>query len=71
VSASAQDSFAPTRPGRGGSKAGVRKQVSEEQVRAVLRGIGAKESIAAIARAVGLSRPTIYAILRAESQPVR
>ncbi len=49
----------------GGSQAGVRKQVSETQVRAVRRMKSDGEKIAEIARAVRLSRPTIYAILKA------
>jgi DNA invertase Pin-like site-specific DNA recombinase len=47
----------------GGSKPGVRKQVSETQVRAVRRMKADGETVTNIARAVGISRPTIYAIL--------
>lgn len=47
----------------GGSKPGVRKQVSETQVRAIRRMKADGESITAIADAVKLSRPTIYAVL--------
>ncbi len=53
----------------GGSKKGWRWRVSDEQVNAIhdMRGHGKK--IAAIARVTGLSRPTIYRVLR-ELQPV-
>ena len=54
----------------GGSKAGVRKQVSEIQERAVRRMKAEGETITDIARAVGLSRPTIYAVLAGGSQHV-
>jgi len=47
----------------GGSKPGVRKQVSDVQVRTIHRMKANQEKITDIARAVGLSRPTIYAIL--------
>lgn len=47
----------------GGSKPGLRKQVSDVQVRTIHRMKGDGERIADIARAVGLSRPTIYAHL--------
>ena len=54
----------------GGSKPGVRKQVTETQVRAV-RDMKAKgERIADIAKAVGLSRPTIYAVLSQSPGPI-
>ena len=49
----------------GGSMAGVRKQVTEVQVRTVRRMQAAGERVADISRAVGLSRPTIYSILAA------
>ena len=49
----------------GGSKAGVRKQVSDAQVRAIRAMKVAGEKIADIAHAVGVSRPTIYALLKA------
>lgn len=52
----------------GGSKAGVRKQVSDAQVRAIRRMKADGERITDIARTVGVSRPTIYAILAAASQ---
>jgi len=48
----------------GGSKPGVRKQVSDPQARAIQRMRADGECIADIARAVGVSRPTVYAILR-------
>lgn len=47
----------------GGSKPGVRKQVSDVQVRTILRMKANDEKIADIARGVGLSRPTIYSVL--------
>jgi DNA invertase Pin-like site-specific DNA recombinase len=47
----------------GGSKPGVRKQVSDVQVRTIQRMKSNNERITDIAHAVGLSRPTIYAIL--------
>ena len=49
----------------GGSKPGVRKQVSEVQVRTIRRMKADGETITDIARAVRLSRPTIYAVLGA------
>lgn len=53
----------------GGSKKGWRWRVTDEQVNAIhdMRGRGKK--IAAIARVTGLSRPTIYRVLR-EVQPL-
>jgi len=53
----------------GGSKKGWRWRVTDEQVTAIhdMRGRGKK--IAAIARVTGLSRPTIYRVLR-EVKPV-
>jgi len=48
----------------GGSKPGRRHKVSEVQVRAIHRMKEEGETIAAIARAVGLSRPTIYTALK-------
>lgn len=48
----------------GGSKSGVRKQVTETQVRLILDAKAKGESITAIAAAVHLSRPTIYSVLR-------
>lgn len=51
----------------GGSKAGKRKKVSPTQEKAILAMKSAGESITAIAKAVGLSRPTIYDVLKSES----
>ncbi len=51
----------------GGSKPGVRKQVDEVQERTVRKMRAEGERIADIARTVGLSRPTIYAILGAKA----
>ena len=48
----------------GGSKAGVRKQVSDTKVRAIRKMKADGERIADIARALGVSRPTIYAVLK-------
>ncbi len=48
----------------GGSQKGWRWKVTEEQVEMVRRLHKEATPIAAIARAVGLSRPTIYSILR-------
>jgi DNA invertase Pin-like site-specific DNA recombinase len=47
----------------GGSKKGRRLKVTDEQLAVIctMRGAGAK--IAAIARATGLSRPTVYRLL--------
>ncbi|RCS49202.1 recombinase family protein [Bremerella cremea] len=47
----------------GGSQAGKRKKVTSTQEKAVLAMKAAGEPITAIAKAVGLSRPTIYSIL--------
>ncbi len=47
----------------GGSKPGVRKKVSRTQIRIIHRMKLESESIAEIARAVALSRPTIYNVL--------
>lgn len=47
----------------GGSKAGRRIKVSELQVKTVRALKEAGEPIAAIARTVGLSRPTVYSVL--------
>ncbi len=47
----------------GGSQKGRRIKVTPEQVETVQRLREEGRSIAAIARSVGLSRPTIYAIL--------
>lgn len=50
----------------GGSEKGRRLKVTKDQVRAIRRMHRDGESKAAIARATGLSRPTIYAVLRAD-----
>ncbi|MGE3241370.1 MAG: recombinase family protein [Pirellulales bacterium] len=50
----------------GGSKKGVRKKVTATQERAIRRMHSDGESIVAIARAIGLSRPTIYSVLRSD-----
>lgn len=47
----------------GGRKPGTRVRVTEERERAIKTMRKAGESIAAIARAVDLSRPTVYAVL--------
>lgn len=47
----------------GGRKPGTRVRLTEEKERTVKRLHKAGESIAAIARTVGLSRPTIYRVL--------
>ena len=44
----------------GGSKPGRRIKVTDEEVRLIARMIGENTKIAAIARATGLSRQTIY-----------
>lgn len=49
----------------GGSKKGRRITVSQEQVEAVKRYQGEGMKIARIARAVGVSRPTVYRLLSA------
>jgi DNA invertase Pin-like site-specific DNA recombinase len=48
----------------GGSKAGIRKVVTDEQLRTILRMRAEKEPISTISRVVGLSRPTVYVLLR-------
>ena len=47
----------------GGSKAGVRKKVSPTQEKAIRRMKAEGETIVDIAKALGLSRPTIYSVL--------
>jgi DNA invertase Pin-like site-specific DNA recombinase len=47
----------------GGSKAGVRKKVTATQMKAIRRMKQDGEPITEIAKAVGLSRPTIYSVL--------
>ncbi len=49
----------------GGSKPGVRKKVTAAQLSAIQQLKQSGETIAAISQAVGLSRPTIYDVLRA------
>jgi DNA invertase Pin-like site-specific DNA recombinase len=49
----------------GGSKPGVRKKVSDTQLRTIRRMKDAGERVTAIAKTVGLSRPTIYSVLKA------
>jgi DNA invertase Pin-like site-specific DNA recombinase len=44
----------------GGSKAGRRLHVTDEQVRSIRRLADEGEPVAAIARATGVSRPTVY-----------
>ena len=48
----------------GGSRPGRKVKVTAEQIRCVKRLHGEESPIAAIARAVGLSRPTVYRLLR-------
>lgn len=48
----------------GGSKKGRRLKVTTEQVAIIERMHAEQTKIAAIARATGLSRPTIYAVLK-------
>lgn len=52
----------PTGPGK-------RLKVTAEQEGAIKRLKGEGESIVAIARTVGLSRPTVYAVLGSEGTP--
>ena len=47
----------------GGSKKGRRLWVSDDQAKAVKRMKADGESVAAMARATGLSRPTVYRLL--------
>jgi len=47
----------------GGSKKGRRVKVTDEQVATIKRMSREGESITAIARATGLTRPTVYAYL--------
>ena len=47
----------------GGSEKGRRVKVTDEQVNTIKRMVGEGGKIAAIARATGLSRPTVYAYL--------
>ncbi len=48
----------------GGSKPGRRVKVTPEQARIIRHMKGSGDTVAAIARTVGLSRPTIYDVLR-------
>jgi DNA invertase Pin-like site-specific DNA recombinase len=47
----------------GGSKKGRRLKVTDEQVRSIKRMSGDGETVTAISRATGLTRPTVYAYL--------
>jgi DNA invertase Pin-like site-specific DNA recombinase len=49
----------------GGSKPGVRKKVTRDQLRVIRQLHGEGTPVARIARTVGLSRPTIYSVLTA------
>ena len=49
----------------GGSEKGRRLKVTDDQVTAIVRMAGEGARVAAIARATGLSRPTVYAYLPA------
>ncbi|MHC4797672.1 MAG: recombinase family protein [Planctomycetota bacterium] len=51
----------------GGSKPGWYAKVTPDQIKAILKMIKAGEKIAKVARITGLSRPTIYRILRNQS----
>jgi len=51
----------------GGSERGRRVKVQPEQISTILRLRAEDMPIAGIARAVGLTRPTIYSVLRAEA----
>ena len=53
----------------GGSKPGKRKVVTPVQIRAIHEVVAAGETKADVALAVGLSRPTIYSVLRDASAP--
>jgi DNA invertase Pin-like site-specific DNA recombinase len=52
----------------GGSRKGRRLKVTTEQAQAIHRLKGEGEKVAAIARATGLSRPTIYSVLGSAAQ---
>jgi DNA invertase Pin-like site-specific DNA recombinase len=54
----------------GGSKRGRRISVTEEQIASVSRLKREGTTIAAIARATGISRPTVYRVLATEGQSV-
>lgn len=51
----------------GGSKKGVRKKVTVTQIKAIHRMRTDGETVVDIAKALRLSRPTIYSVLRADS----
>jgi DNA invertase Pin-like site-specific DNA recombinase len=53
----------------GGSEKGRRIKVNDEQIRLIHRMKAKGDKVAAIARATGLSRPTIYDVLKTESAP--
>ncbi len=53
----------------GGSEKGRRIKVNDEQIRLIHRMKAEGEKVAAIARATGLSRPTIYDVLKTEPAP--
>ena len=55
----------------GGSKAGAHKVVTPTQEQAIRTMRAAGEKITHIAQAVGLSRPTIYAVLSVKSHPAK
>jgi DNA invertase Pin-like site-specific DNA recombinase len=50
----------------GGSEKGRRVKVTDEQEKMILRGKADGMKVAAIAKAVGLSRPTVYGVLKAQ-----
>jgi len=52
----------------GGSQKGRRVKVTTEQAQAIHRLKGEGEKVAAIARATGLSRPTVYSVLGVSAQ---
>jgi DNA invertase Pin-like site-specific DNA recombinase len=53
----------------GGSQKGQRRKVTDEQVEVIRTMQRDQKPVASIARATGLSRPTIYAVLRDEGIP--
>lgn len=53
----------------GGSEKGRRIKVNDEQIRLIHRMKAEGDKVAAIARATGLSRPTIYDVLKTETAP--
>ena len=52
----------------GGSKPGRYVKVTAEQVRAITRMVSRGEHITRVARTTGLSRPTVYRVLRNQSE---